>query len=151
MGFILIGALLILVFITLLGRGILPDSIVSGLIVIPLILGGVAFVLLGVFTPTGGYDLEVETKKTQVFDLERCVDKRGNVVYTFFTEEKDGSYRLDSVAVEGTVQVTVKESDVNSSIMIVYVEKARQTFWSWAVDCDREKIVFYVPLGTITG
>ena len=149
MGLVLIGICLGGLVFFLVVKDALPDSSLGAVIFVALVVVGFALILAGVFLPTGGYEPEVEIKRVEIFDLERCIDRRGNPVYTFFEEDDGNNLRLDSVKDNGMVHVYVKELDVNSSTMAVYVQKAKVTFWSWAVGCSRTKIVFEVPAGTI--
>lgn len=58
--------------------------------------------------------------------------------------ESYGKYTYSPIDFESMVEVVVTEKG-SKPIMKKYFEKARKTIWTFAVNCDKVKYVFYVP------
>lgn len=58
--------------------------------------------------------------------------------------ESYGKYTYSPIDFESMVGVVVTEKG-SKPIMKKYFEKARKTIWTFAVNCDKVKYVFYVP------
>ena len=118
-------------------------------VLLALLFGG-----LGV-SDISGYE---EPTLQKEFELKAIYDPN-----TYIIEDSDGSVTCKHIitsehpeAIEsygkytynGNVEIVVTEKG-SKPVMKEYLEKARKTIWTFALDCNKTKYVFYVPEETI--
>ena len=122
------------------------------------IIGIIAVLLLGALgrSSISGYEepvLKEEYELKPIYETGTYIieDSNGAITCKHIIEnehpeavESYGKYTYSPIDFESMVEVVVTEKG-SKPIMNKYFVKARKTIWTFAVNCDKTKYVFYVP------
>ena len=136
-------------------------TIVLAVLTALFLVGGIT---VGLIAPSGKYE-DVETKTIKLISLHDSVTSHGrgslfylNVTasntYTYYTEIEtkyagDNDRAYVSKTIPGAKVTIVEEENCTDPRLVIYTQKAKKTFWTFAIGIEKVDNVFYVPKGSV--